>query len=76
MAGPLIILYEISILVSQIAGPNKEKFEHTPTEVQEQQSEKWTSFNTSLNWEAAEISQIREIKGPVSRFNGAFQSVR
>jgi len=40
MAGPLIILYEISILVSQMADPNKEKIEHRSPEVQEQQSEK------------------------------------
>jgi len=40
MAGPLIILYEISILVSQMAGRNTEKPEPAAPKVQEQQSEK------------------------------------
>ena len=40
MAGPLIILYEISILVSQIAGSNREKPEPAQPKLQEQQSEK------------------------------------
>ena len=40
MAGPLIILYEISILVSQMAGRNTEKPEPAQPKLQEQQSEK------------------------------------
>ena len=40
MAGPLIILYEISILVSQMAGRNTEKPEPAKPKLQEQQSEK------------------------------------
>ena len=40
MAGPLIILYEISILVSQMAGRNPEKPEPAQPKLQEQQSEK------------------------------------
>jgi len=40
MAGPLIILYEISIIVSQMAGRNSEKPEPEAPKIQEQQSEK------------------------------------
>ena len=40
MAGPLIILYEISILVSQMAGRNTEKPEPAKPKLKEQQSEK------------------------------------
>ena len=40
MAGPLIILYEISILVSQMGGRNTEKPEPAQPNSQEQQSEK------------------------------------
>jgi sec-independent protein translocase protein TatC len=38
MAGPLIILYEISILVSQIAGRKEESPERAVPKVQEQES--------------------------------------
>ena len=40
MAGPLIILYEISILVSQMAGRNTEKPKPGQPKLQEQQPEK------------------------------------